>query len=87
MDQLNWSTNSPNPPGTRSQPCCRRLGSRSRWSSRAGDVAEVIRDAVNKFDADLVIIGRGALCMKRSVAFRTNVYSIVRDSPAPVLSL
>src|SRR5580658_611170 len=51
-----------------------------------GGVAEVIRDAVNQFDGDLVIIGRGAL-HETFGRLRTNVYSIVRDSPAPVLSL
>jgi len=50
-----------------------------------GKVAEVIRDAVSHFDADLVIIGRGAL-HETFGRLRTNVYSIVRDSPAPVLS-
>jgi nucleotide-binding universal stress UspA family protein len=51
-----------------------------------GKVAEVVRNAVNRFDADLVIIGRGAL-HERFGRLRTNVYSIVRDSPRPVLSL
>jgi len=51
-----------------------------------GKVAEVVRKAVNRFDADLVIIGRGAL-HETFGRLRTNVYSIIRDSPRPVLSL
>jgi len=51
-----------------------------------GKIAEVVRGAVNRFDADLVIIGRGAALHEPFGRLRTNVYSIVRDSPRPVLS-
>jgi nucleotide-binding universal stress UspA family protein len=51
-----------------------------------GTVADVIKAATLRYDADLVVIGRGAL-HKTFGRLRTNVYSIVRDSPRPVLSL
>jgi nucleotide-binding universal stress UspA family protein len=51
-----------------------------------GSVSEVVRDVVNRFEADLVVIGRGSLHQAFG-RLRTNVYAIVRDSPRPVLSL
>jgi nucleotide-binding universal stress UspA family protein len=51
-----------------------------------GPVAHVIRDAALKYDADLVVIGRG----KVHAAFgrlRSEDYAIIRDSPCPVLSV
>jgi nucleotide-binding universal stress UspA family protein len=49
-----------------------------------GKVAEVVRNAVNRFDADLVIIGRGAL-HDTFGRLRTNVYSIIRVLDHPRL--
>lgn len=51
-----------------------------------GPIAEVVKESVLRYDADLVVIGRGAL-HETFGRLRTNVYSIVRDSPRPVLSL
>jgi nucleotide-binding universal stress UspA family protein len=51
-----------------------------------GDVAPVVRKAVEDTHADLVVIGRGDI-HKLLGRMRTNVYSIVRESPCPVLSV
>ena len=51
-----------------------------------GKVSHVVRDAALASKADLVVTGRG----KAQAAFgrlRSNTYAIVRDSPAPVLSV
>lgn len=51
-----------------------------------GDVSKVVREAAAREDVDLVIIGRGA--NKRfGGRLRTHAWSIIRDSPCPVLSL
>jgi nucleotide-binding universal stress UspA family protein len=51
----------------------------------AGSVREVIRDAALKFAADLVVIGRGQI-HKPFSRLRSHAYSIIQDSPCPVLS-
>jgi nucleotide-binding universal stress UspA family protein len=51
----------------------------------AGSVREVIRDAARKFAADLVVIGRGHI-QKPFSRLRSHAYSIIKDSPCPVLS-
>lgn len=52
----------------------------------SGNVSDVIRKAALGSKADLVVIGRGHLhgFLGR---LRTNAYSIIRDSPCPVLSV
>ncbi len=52
----------------------------------AGDVAQVVRDAAMHHNADLVIAGRGHACRTLG-RLRTNVYSIIRQSPCPVISV
>ena len=52
---------------------------------RAGTVRDVIRDAAGKFAADLVVIGRGHI-QKPFSHLRSHAYSIIKDSPCPVLS-
>jgi nucleotide-binding universal stress UspA family protein len=50
------------------------------------EVAAALRKAAEENRADLVIIGRGV--MQESFGrMRTNVYSIIRESPCPVISL
>jgi nucleotide-binding universal stress UspA family protein len=51
----------------------------------AGSVRDVIKDAALKFAADLVIIGRGKI-QKPFSRLRSHAYSIIQDSPCPVLS-
>ena len=51
----------------------------------AGEVPHVVRDAALHHNADLLVIGRGHAT--RSLGrLRTNVYSIIRQSPCPVIS-
>jgi nucleotide-binding universal stress UspA family protein len=52
----------------------------------AGRPSRVIAAAARHHEADLVVIGRGKLDGLAG-RLRTGVYSIVRDSPCPVLSL
>ena len=52
----------------------------------AGEVSHVVRDSALGHSADLVVIGRGKAT--RSLGrLRSNVYSIIRDAPCPVLSV
>jgi nucleotide-binding universal stress UspA family protein len=51
-----------------------------------GAAARVVRDAAEKFGADLLVIGRGKL-HKTFGRLRSNGYAIIRDSPCPVLSI
>lgn len=51
-----------------------------------GDIAHVVREEAIKHNADLVVIGRGMLDETLG-RLRTNAYSIIRNSPCPVLSV
>jgi len=53
---------------------------------KAGKVSEVIASAAGDLNADLVLIGRGALPYVAG-RLRSNVYAIIRDAPCPVLSV
>lgn len=53
---------------------------------RAGDVAQVVREAAEEEDADLVVIGRGVM-HELFGRMRTHVYSIIREAPCPVISV
>ncbi len=51
-----------------------------------GSVSKVVHDAAEKFNADLIIIGRGV--MNRFAGdLRTEAYGIMRESPCPVISV
>jgi nucleotide-binding universal stress UspA family protein len=52
----------------------------------AGAVSHVVRDAALGHSADLVVIGRGR-STRTLGRLRSNVYSIIRDSPCPVISV
>ena len=52
----------------------------------AGEVPHVVRDAALHHNADLVVIGRGH-ATRALGRLRTNVYSIIRQSPCPVISV
>lgn len=49
-------------------------------------MSAVVRKAVEEGPADLVVIGRGAMG-ELFGRMRTNVYSIIRDAPCPVISV
>ena len=51
-----------------------------------GGISSVVHDAAARYQADLVIIGRGHL-PNRFGRLRTNVGAIIRESPCPVLSV
>jgi len=51
-----------------------------------GDVAHVVADAARAGQSDLVVIGRGI--MQHTLGnMRTNVYSMIREAPCPVMSV
>jgi nucleotide-binding universal stress UspA family protein len=52
----------------------------------AGEVPHVVRDAALHHAADLLVIGRGH-ATRTLGRLRTNVYSIIRQSPCPVISV
>ena len=52
----------------------------------AGEVAHVVREAAVHHKADMVVIGRGH-ASARLGRLRTNTYSIIRESPCPVISV
>jgi len=62
-----------------------RAGSNVPVHLGAGSVRDVIRDAALTFAADLVVIGRGQMHKPLS-RLRSHAYSIIQDSPCPVLS-
>lgn len=61
-------------------------GTNFRLCIEAGKASSVVAAAAEEDEADLVLIGRGAL-PHFGGRLRTNVYAIVRDSPCPVLSI
>ena len=52
----------------------------------AGEVSHVVRDAALGHSADLLVIGRGR-ATRTLGRLRSNVYSIIRDAPCPVISV
>ena len=63
-----------------------KAGIRAQICLGAGEVAHVVRHAVESHAGDLVVIGRGN-ATKTMGRLRTNVYSIIRQSPCPVISV
>ena len=51
-----------------------------------GPIAETVREEARRHEADLVVIGRGAL-HETLGRLRTHAYGIIRQSPCPVLSV
>jgi len=64
---------------------CDRLGIKARICIEAGDVAKIVSMAAEHHKADLLVIGRSH--HKGLGRLRTHSYSIIRESPCPVLSL
>ena len=52
----------------------------------AGEVAHVVREAAQHHAADMVLIGRGHASQTLG-RLRSNTYSIIRQSPCPVISV
>jgi len=52
----------------------------------AGEVSHVVRDAALGHGADLIVIGRGR-ATRTLGRLRSNVYSIIREAPCPVISV
>jgi nucleotide-binding universal stress UspA family protein len=51
-----------------------------------GNIPKLVRDAAIRYEADIVVIGRGHVRVPFS-RLRTNAYAIIRESPCPVLSV
>jgi len=64
----------------------REAGTNFRVCIEAGNISSVVAAAAQEHEADLVLIGRGAL-PHFGGRLRTHVYAIVRDAPCPVLSV
>jgi nucleotide-binding universal stress UspA family protein len=64
----------------------KQAGTSLEASVEGGAVSRVVREAGEKFDVDLLVIGRGKL-HKTFGRLRSNGYAIIRDSPCPVLSI
>jgi nucleotide-binding universal stress UspA family protein len=63
----------------------RQAGVPVKLHLQTGSVREVIREAALQIAADLVIVGRGHI-NKPFHRLRSHAYSIIKDSPCPVLS-
>ena len=63
----------------------RMAGMKSGICIAGGSVSEVVRESALRHAADLILIGRGRL-QERFGGLRSNTYSIIRDSPCPVLT-
>jgi len=64
----------------------KEAGTNFDLSVEAGNIPDTIRDVALSRDADLVLIGRGAL-PHFAGRLRSHAYAIVRDMPCPVLSV
>jgi nucleotide-binding universal stress UspA family protein len=64
----------------------REAGTDFRLCIEAGNVSSIVAAIAEKDEADLVLVGRGAL-PHFGGRLRTHVYSIIRDAPCPVLSI
>jgi nucleotide-binding universal stress UspA family protein len=80
-------------PGFYTEPARRRIqelqhqaGTNLSLCLDTGNVSDVVRKVAIHHDADLIVVGRGRI-HDRFGGLKTNAYSIIRDSPCPVLSL
>lgn len=64
----------------------REAGTTAEMIIQGGEVADVVREAAEQNQADLVVIGRGVM-HNLFGRMRTNVYSIIREAPCPVISV
>lgn len=63
-----------------------QAGTNAEVEVRGGEVAHVVHHAALDCNADLLVIGRGVL-QKPLGRLRTHSYSIIRESPCPVISV
>jgi nucleotide-binding universal stress UspA family protein len=63
-----------------------KAGVKAQLCLGAGEVSHVVRNSAQHHAADLVVIGRGH-ATRTLGRLRTNVYSIIRQSPCPVISV
>jgi len=61
-------------------------GVRARLCLGSGEVAHIVGEAAQHHAADLLVIGRGH-ATRTLGRLRTNTYSIIRQSPCPVISV
>jgi len=64
----------------------KKAGTAFQVCVRGGKPEQVVHDAAQDFGADLVVIGRGQLNHPLG-RLRTHTYSIIRESPRPVVSV
>jgi nucleotide-binding universal stress UspA family protein len=62
------------------------VGIQARLCIGTGSVSHVVRDAALGHGADLLVIGRGH-ATRTLGRLRSNVYSIIREAPCPVISV
>lgn len=62
-----------------------KAGAKASMLVRSGEVAKMVDETARDFGADLVIIGRSQ--QHGLGRLRTHSYSIIRESPCPVLSI
>jgi nucleotide-binding universal stress UspA family protein len=55
-------------------------------SIASGDIAQGVRETALEHQSDMIVIGRGVV-RERLGRLRTQAYSIIRESPCPVLSV
>ncbi|HYL77583.1 MAG TPA: universal stress protein [Bryobacteraceae bacterium] len=63
-----------------------KAGVKAQLCLGAGEVPHVVHNSAQHHAADLVVIGRGH-ATRTLGRLRTNVYSIIRQSPCPVISV
>jgi nucleotide-binding universal stress UspA family protein len=63
-----------------------RAGAKAEVDVEYGKLTDVVRQAVQRFKADLLVIGRHEN-LGVSGRLRSNAYAIVRESPCPVVSV
>ena len=61
-------------------------GTKLEVELEVGDVAQAVCAAAKLNQADLVVVGRGSIVSTLG-RFRTHTYTIIRDSPCPVVSV
>jgi nucleotide-binding universal stress UspA family protein len=64
----------------------KEAGTAAPVSVATGGVGEVVAEQARRHAADLVVIGRGCLQQKLG-RLRTHAYSIIRQTPCPVISV
>jgi nucleotide-binding universal stress UspA family protein len=62
----------------------RRAGTQAEIAIAGGKIAKAVHNAVLAHRADVVVIGQGSL-HETLGRLRTNAYSIIRESPCPVV--